>query len=1214
MQLTKLEIKGFKSFGDKVTINFNEGITAIVGPNGCGKSNVVDAIRWVLGEQSTRMLRSEKMDNVIFNGSKSRKAANLAEVSLTFDNTKNILPTDFTQVTLTRRLYRTGDSEYRLNDVQCRLKDITDLFLDTGIGADSYSIIELKMIDEIITNKEGSRRNLFEEASGISKYKLRKKQTFSKLKDTEADLARVEDLLFEIEKNLKTLENQAKKTERYYRLKEQYKSLSITLASFRLVAYSESLNLLEEQEQKHKDEKLSIITGIDALEAVLQQQKLDMVTREKNLSVQQKATNEFVSKIKAYESEKKIKNEQLKFLRDKETRLTEDIDRDKTQLNHVLYNLKRLAEEKVNEDENLETLRGLVADLKEAVDELRIKQAASKNELAELTNINTRVQGQLYKAEKDLDILLIQQQALEQESQRNMEDATNKETELSHFNQVVAGLRTRVETAEADYQQAVAFENKVQREISATQEELTEVQGLMIRESRKLDARQNEYNLTKSMVDNLEGFPESIRFLKKNTAWAKNAPLLGDILFCREDFRVAIENFLEPLLNHYIVDNYDDAIAAINLLTDSAKGRAKFFILDKVTLSKASQIGPDIALSKSPPVGEILKAGAAKVSPAGGDLEGAESAWSTSAIPALDVVEVEKRYQHLCDYLLFNVWLVDDDREHDLNNSELPNGVVLIGKKGKFNKSKFRMAGGSVGLFEGKRIGRVKNLEMLHKEIKETESNLSELKSRFEELQAALTDLKSSLKTTGTKQKQQELNLLNNELITVKTRQEQYQNFIENSLHRKEDIAAKIEEIKGQIVELQPRLEELKAQKQIQADLLAGGQEALNELNEYLSVESNRYNQENIRFHQQQNKVAGLVKDLDYRQSQLEGLDARVTQNAAELEKVKTAVNENLQTAGHSDDDLLEMYVQREELEKATQQAEQGYYDWRGKITLTENEITALRRMREDAATIENSLKDERNNLKLELNALKERLSVEFNVDIRELPDTAVPEGENEQELRTRVEKLKKQLDDFGAINPLAVEAFNEMNERYTFIQAQKKDLSEAKASLLATILEIDDTAREKFMASFIMVRENFIKVFRSLFNEEDSCDLVLLDPQHPLESDIDIIAKPKGKRPLSINQLSGGEKTLTATAILFSLYLLKPAPFCIFDEVDAPLDDTNIDKFNKIIRDFSKESQFIVISHNKRTIASTDIVYGVTMVEQGISRVVPVDLRELVD
>lgn len=391
MQLTRLEIKGFKSFGDKITINFNEGVTAIVGPNGCGKSNVVDSIRWVLGEQSTRMLRSEKMDNVIFNGTKSRKSANLAEVSLTFDNTKNVLPTDYSQVTLTRKLYRTGESEYRLNDVQCRLKDITDLFLDTGIGSDSYSIIELRMIDEIITNKEGSRRNLFEEASGISKYKLRKKQTFSKLKDTEADLERVEDLLFEIEKNLKTLENQAKKTERYYRIKEQYKTLSIMLASFRIVSFSESLKKIEDQEQQQKAEKGGIVAQIDTLEAALQQQKLDSITKEKNLSVQQKTTNEFVSKIRAYESEKKIKNEQLKFQQDKESRLSEELERDKNQLNHVLYNIKRLSEEKAMEDENLQAIQSKVTDLKEAVDELRQQQTEARNELNELTNINTRL-------------------------------------------------------------------------------------------------------------------------------------------------------------------------------------------------------------------------------------------------------------------------------------------------------------------------------------------------------------------------------------------------------------------------------------------------------------------------------------------------------------------------------------------------------------------------------------------------------------------------------------------------------------------------------------------------------------------------------------------------------------------------------------------------------------------------------------------------------
>ncbi|MFD2866640.1 chromosome segregation protein SMC [Mucilaginibacter antarcticus] len=1179
MQLTRLEIKGFKSFGDKITINFNEGVTAIVGPNGCGKSNVVDAIRWVLGEQSTRALRSEKMDNVIFNGTKSRKPANLAEVSLTFDNTRNILPTDYSQVTLTRKLYRSGDSEYRLNDVQCRLKDITDLFLDTGIGSDSYAIIELRMIEEIISNKEGSRRNLFEEASGISKYKLRKKQTFNKLKDTEADLERVEDLLFEIQKNLKMLENQAKKTERYYRIKEEYKTLSIKLASFKMAAFADSLGAIEQQELTHREEKTGVVAKMDTLEAALQQEKLESITKEKNLSLQQKATNEFISKIRAYESDKKIKNEQLKFQQDKESRLTEELERDRNQLNHVLYNVKRLNEEKAQEDDNLNTLSLKVADLKLMVEELRLQQSSARNELNEIVSTNNNLQNQAYKVEKDIDILQIQEQALEQESHRNMEDATNKKVELSHFNDVVTELQGRTEALQQEYDQELKRENKLQEQIASVNGEAETVKETIIIQSRKLDAKQNEYNLTKSLVDNLEGFPESIRFLKNNHDWAKNAPLFSDVLFCREQYRVAIENYLEPLMNHYVVDTYNEAVKAINLLSGSSRGRAQFFILSNYVEDSGLQFKEEAV---------------------------------TGRIPALNVVEVDKKYWPLVNQLLKNVYLVNDETE--LSNTIVPEGLILLAQSGKFNKTKFTMAGGSVGLFEGKRIGRAKNLDILAKEIKNLEVYLFELKTKANELQNHLSSLKAAVKAAELSQKLADINRLNTELITVKTRREQYETFIENSLNRKDDIAKKVASIKEDMGNLKPLLVDLKDKNRVQSDLLVEKQAEFNELNEMVTVQSNTYNQENIRFHQQQNKVSGLNKDLDYRFTQQDNLEGRIKQNSGELEKVKLAIQENLQLSDTSDDSLLDMYNQKEELQKATQEAEEEHYKLRGKITQNEDAITVLRRQKDQADLIENELKEQRNNLRIELNALKERLSVEFSIDINDLPENEENNSENEQPLRERADKLKSQLDDFGAINPMAIEAYNEMNARYEFIQNQKKDLAEAKASLMATIQAIDDTAKEKFMTAFTLVRENFIKVFRSLFNEQDSCDLILTDPQRPLESDIDIIAKPKGKRPLSINQLSGGEKTLTATAILFSLYLLKPAPFCIFDEVDAPLDDTNIDKFNNIIREFSSQSQFIIVSHNKRTIASTDVIYGVTMVEQGISRVVPVDLRELAD
>ncbi|MGV3510238.1 MAG: chromosome segregation protein SMC [Sphingobacteriaceae bacterium] len=1183
MQLNRLEIKGFKSFGDKITINFNEGVTAIVGPNGCGKSNVVDAIRWVLGEQSTRMLRSEKMENIIFNGTKTRKPSQLAEVSLTFDNTKNILPTDYSQVTITRKLYRSGESEYRLNDVQCRLKDITDLFLDTGIGADSYSIIELKMIDEIIANKEGSRRALFEEASGISKYKLRKKQTFHKLKETEADLSRVADLLFEIEKNLKTLENQAKKAERYYKLKEQYKALSIMLASFKIIGFRESLEKLEEQELKHSVEKTEVIAQIDKLEAALQQQKTDTLTKEKNLSAQQKAANEFTSKIRAYESEKKIKNEQLRFLQEKEKRVSEELEKDKNQLNHVLYNVKRLNEEQVLETEHLNSIKSSLADKKEELDELRIQQQSSKAGVDALVKENNYLQNQLYNSEKELTVLNIQKDALTQEINRNTTDAQSKEAELNEFNKAIEDVEAKLNIKKATSTELEQLEAELQLQITATEAQITSHKEKLSSESRKIDAKQNEYNLIKSLVDNLEGFPESIRFLKKNAGWAKQAPLFSDVLFCKEEYRIAIENYLEPVMNHYVVDTKTEAVQAIRLLSDSAKGRANFFILE--------------ALEKNPEPEELIIA-------------------SSNLISALSIIDVDEKYSRLCRHLLKNVYLSISGDEEELNNGLPENNLVILSSSGKFTKNRTSMTGGSVGLFEGKRIGRAKNMENLAKEIRSLESSIGLLKTSIDQEGQKIITLKASLRKQEIDAIQQEINRLNNELISLKTRQEQYAEFIQNSQNRKKDIELKIQSIEEEFLKAEPKLVELKSQKLETGNLLIEKQQAFHELSELVTEKSTAFNQENIRFHQQQNKVSGIEKDLEYRDSQQRNLENKIELNSAELNKTKAEITDTLQHVDHSDEDLISMYVQKEEFEKGVAEAEQEYYKAKNSITELETSISALRKNKEQADSVSDELRDQKTNLKLELNALKERLSIEFSIDINDLLDEEAPDNEykNESEasLKEKTERLKQQLDDFGAINSMAMEAYREMNERYTFIQNQKQDLLTSKASLLETIKEIDDTAKDKFMAAFTHVREDFIRVFRSLFNEEDSCDLILSDPERPLESDIDIVARPKGKRPLSINQLSGGEKTLTATALLFSLYLLKPAPFCIFDEVDAPLDDTNIDKFNNIIRKFSDQSQFIIVSHNKRTIASTDIIYGVTMVEQGISRVVAVDLREV--
>ncbi len=1177
MKLKSLEVKGFKSFGDKISINFDDGITAIVGPNGCGKSNVVDSIRWVLGEQSTKTLRSEKMENIIFNGTKNRKPANLAEVSLTFDNTKNILPTDYTTVTITRKLYRSGESEYRLNDVQCRLKDITDLFLDTGIGSDSYSIIELKMIEEILSNKDNSRRALFEEAAGISKYKIRKKQTLNKLKDTEDDLNRVEDLLFEIEKNLKQLESQAKKTERYYKLKEQYKELSTILASFRIKGLKTSMEELDEKEIAHNDDKNRYHAEIDTVEAKIQEEKLESLNKEKNLGVQQKALNDYIAKIRSYENEKKIKNERLTFFQEKERKLAGDLSIDKSSVDQILGQLETLEASQNSEQKILSEIEYELEQLKIEVDLLREDHQHSRSKLEVAQQELQANQNIIYKNEKELEIVKIQKEGLEQEFARTNTETNLRKEEIVEFDKEIEKLEGLSKEKTELYNQLTQSEEALKASIEKAENEINEMKDRFAKESRKLDAKQNEFNLTKSLVESLEGFPESIKFLKKNTEWSKNAPLLSDILFCQEDYRISIENYLESYLNYYVVDTYQEAMAGIQLLGQSAKGKANFFVLESLK---------DINLQEN-------------------------NSLESGLVSAMDVINVDYKYQKLAKHLLGNAVVITENEELWINKDS-DSQKVYLAKSGKFNRTRISLSGGSVGLFEGKRIGRAKNLEVLEQEIKDINHFIEEYNRDIDQMVYRLQDLKQSTKTNEISVMKDEINKVNTELISYKTRQEQYHNFINDSSVRKEDIQRKIEDYNHQLESMVPELEQAIASKDELHAHVQDSQQLFNELNDKLAERSGSFNQRNINFHQQQNKVSQLEKEIEYKNNNLKMLQERIAINQSEYDAATQGINEIMTTHDNSDTELIGMYEEKDAMEKATQEVEQDYHASRNRITELEENLREVRVRKDNAEQTFTSIRDRKTELRMELTSLKERLSVEFSVDIDSLQDVEIPEDENEDQLRVKTEKLRNQIDNYGPINPMAMEAYDEMNKRYTFIQEQKNDLLNAKASLLDTIKEIDDTAKEKFMEAFTQIRDNFIIVFRSLFNEEDSCDLILLNPEDPLESDIDIIAKPKGKRPLTINQLSGGEKTLTATAILFSLYLLKPAPFCIFDEVDAPLDDTNIDKFNKIIRKFSDESQFIIVTHNKRTIASTDVVYGVTMVEQGVSRVVPVDLRQL--
>jgi chromosome segregation protein len=1178
MLLSKLEIKGFKSFGDKMVIHFDKGITGVVGPNGCGKSNVVDAIRWVLGEQKTRMLRSDKMENVIFNGTKNRKPSNLAEVSLTFENTKNLLPTEYTHVTVTRRYYRTGESEYQINGVTCRLKDITNLFMDTGINSNSYAIIELKMIDELLNDKNNSRRELFEEAAGISKFKTRKKETLRKLEDTDDDLARVEDLLYEIEKNLKSLEKQAKQTAKYFEIKADYRKASINLAKKSIEKYAQSLIEASTKIQSESDRKLQIQTQVTDQEALLSQLKADLIHSEKLLSSRQKTLNEHVNKIRAFESEKKIKNERMRFLEDRSQALREQIDADRKSNDRAGFTIRSLQQEKESAEKILSEKEFIVTELREQFDAQKLivaeKQQSQKEQSLKFESLKERV----YQLGKEVEIKQIQLSTLKQELERTSSDDSSQEASLVEFEDKMVELKAELDEATGAFSKLKNKQEDQDQKIEETNRVIEMIREELTTSSRKLDSKTNEFNLTKSLVENLEGFPEAIKFLKKNDSWGKDIPLLSDLLTTDERYRVTIENYLESYMNYYVVDTEMQAIAAIQLLSDAARGKANFFVLEHF---------------------ERFKPGQSKL--------------FANAIAATEIIEFDAKYSRLINFILDSVYIVQGDYRDFPQDPD----CIFLSEAGKYTKRKFSLSGGSVGLFEGKRIGRAKNLEKLDREIKELGKKVSSTRSNLDQKLSDLIKLKEVSHKKALEESQSRINELNSAYVSIRTKKEQLAELLSSNVHKREDILDRIASLEESLLVILPQLTEEKSVFEGMSEGLAQVNEEVEIENKKLTEKSQTFNQENITYIQQVNRVNSLEQEIEFKQNTFESSRERIEKSQAELSQLDNEIKSLLDNNEVKDDELIELYAEKESIEKGVTEAEKEYYSARGIIDETDTRIRSLQKSKEGFDLLLQELQNSINDIKLKMSGMKERLSVEFELDLdalmeenRELDPEFLDFSEGE--LLELVRKQKERLEKIGPINPMAMEAYDEIKVRYDFITRQKDDLIKAKASLLNTISEIDQVAKETFLDAFGKIKENFIKVFRSLFTEQDDCDLTLVDPSNPLESSIEIMAKPKGKRPLTINQLSGGEKTLTATSLLFSIYLLKPAPFCIFDEVDAPLDDANIDKFNHIIQRFSSESQFIIVTHNKRTMASTDIIYGITMIESGVSRVVPVDLREL--
>jgi len=1175
LRLKSLEIKGFKSFADKTHIILDNPITGIVGPNGCGKSNIVDAIRWVIGEHKIKSLRSDNLEDLIFNGSRTRTGSGMAEVSLTFENTRNLLPTEFTTVTITRKFYKNGESEYRLNDVNCRLKDIHNLFLDTGVSNDSYAIIELGMVDDIIKDKDGARRRMLEQAAGISIYKTRKKEAKQKLEATELDIARIEDLLFEIGNNLRTLESQAKKAERYFQVKGEYKEVSVELAKASLEHFNEQYKTLNEQHDAETDKKTQLEAIVATEEASVEHQKVKLIEKEQELNGLQKQFNELVNRVRQLESDKKLAAQRLEHLKEREKTLRDFLSGAGGQSKKLEDSIKFSEKQITEETAGLEKIRLELETLRTTVDEKRIAFDEKKRILEQMRGEYQQRQRTQFEAEKKVAIADTSVMNLQRSMQQVQDEKAQRVAQVSQLSSERKDTEEKLTDKQQELQELVEKHESVKTKILQSQEQMESLRAKLVEENRKLDSRRNEHDLLKSLVDSLEGYPDSIKFLKKNKEWNNNAPLLSDVFVVKNEYRTALENVLDNYLNYYIVADTNEAAKAVNLLDHNKKGKANFFILDhlgqyKQTASEAPQ----------------------------------------GSVKALDVVTVDDQYAELAKHLLGHVYITNDDA--DISKVALHNGNVLVGKSGKMIRGKYTLGGGSIGLFEGNKIGRAKNLERLAKEITDLTAKTAELKQFVADTQNQITGFNSELNDKAIEQARQDINRLQNHSVNLGHRVENFEQLNLNSEKRLEELQEQLDNTHESIGDTRSDLEKITAELQALQQTIQNAEADFQAVEKDFNDITHHYNQQNIAYTRQQSKLDNLKQELEFRTNQFNDLKRQIAENSESLQQINSQLAETEKQLHSGDNELYELLSRKEAEERDLNEKDRAYYEMRNNISSQEGMLNQKRREKEHAEALLNGIKEKLSTMKVQVAGMSERLAIEFKVVLDEILDQPRTGTQSIEDLTADSEKMKRRLENMGEINPTAIEAYTEMKVRNDFIVEQRDDLVNAKESLLSTIEEVENTANAKFKETFDLVRENFVTVFKALFTAEDNCDLHLTDPENVADSNIEIYAQPKGKKPSTLTQLSGGEKTLTSTAFLFAIYLIKPAPFCILDEVDAPLDDANVGKFTQMIRKFSDNSQFIIVTHNKQTMAAVDVIYGVTMQEPGVSKLVPVDFRSL--
>lgn len=1183
MFLKRIELSGFKSFADKTEMEFVRGITAVVGPNGSGKSNISDGIRWVLGEQSAKSLRGGKMEDIIFAGSDARKAVNYGEVSLTLDNTDHVLPLDFNEVTVTRRVHRSGDSEYLINKQSCRLKDITELFMDTGIGKEAYSIIGQGRIEEILSTRSEDRRGIFEEASGIVKYKSRKRDARRKLDETETNLLRIHDLVSELEDQINPLKEQSEKALRYKDLREQLKNKEISLYVYQIEQIHESWSEANGVLATLQEEQLALSTVVSAHDAKLESDRLALRQLEDQIEILQGQLLEYSESFEKSEGYGEVLKERAKNLTQNRDQLQKSLSVSEERYTQRDEELNVLAEKFAEAEKRLKELQtelsaeeakllGVTGGISQAQEE------ALKGQLLEVMNQMAQARNEIHYTEQQKEGVLRRMSRSEEEGTKWRDELERLKGKKSELEQVLEVLSKEIASLRGKY---ISESERYQ-----SLQKLTEDNQNGIRKwEQKREGLVSRRDTMKEMEDDFDGFVLGVKEVLKASRKSALSGVHGavaELIRVPEKLELAVETALGAAMQHIVMENETVSRQAIAFLKQRQLGRATFLPLDVIRPRQISASDKKL-------------------------MEDAEGFVGIGA----ELVNYDARYADIVGSLLGNVVFASDLECANKMAARCQYRFRIVTLEGDVVNAGGSMTGGSQHRKNSNLLGRKRQLDQLASDIAESDDMLGKLRKSLidvrEQMERSEGELEN-LRTAGDLKRSEE-QAVASELKQVEHEwrhvSEQFELYGQEKGHYLKELE-ELEKAKAAAAAKQVELE--KEEQAIHQSIHAAefarkanesAKEELQDLLTGLKVREGKLEQECFSLRDQLRRSeedCGIQQgELEQNQKILQSIEADLKHN--ELESVKQREDMNdLKLKKNSTSEKLEMErASRIVLVKKLEDGESETKEQRIELKAVEDKLRQI--------------EIQANRLDVELDNILRKLSEEYELSF-ELAKQRYAVPDDIPQVQADVKELKRNITSLGDVNLGAIEEYARVSERYEFLNEQKDDLIEAKTTLYQVIREMDEEMSKRFKVTFDAIRREFGIVFSKLFGG-GSADLILLDQENLLETGIDIVAQPPGKKQQNLQLLSGGERALTAMALLFAILQVKPVPFCVLDEVEAALDEANVIRFAQYLREFSEQTQFIVVTHRKGTMEEADVLYGVTMEEGGVSKLVSVRLED---